>query len=119
MSHAYGGGAPSGGPAGVQVEPEIDMKAMPRIVRRIIVMAVQADPFQVILAMFCSLVAAVAGLTVPRLFGGAVNKVAALLRGLMHARRLHESAAQQAALLHHSFESLLGIAGLVILTTTV
>ena len=95
------------------------MKAMPRIVRRIVALAFRTDPFQVILAMFCSLVAAVAGLTVPRLFGGAVNKVAALLRGLMHARRLHESAAQQAALLHHSFESLLGIAGLVILTTTV
>jgi len=118
MSQSYGG-ASSGGPAGVQVRPEIDVKAMPRILRRIVVLAFRTDPFQVVLAMVCSLVAAVAGLTVPRLFGGAVNKVAALLKALNHAKQIHESAAQQVALLHHSQDSLLVVAGLVILTTTV
>ena len=95
------------------------MKAMPRIVRRIVALAFRTDPFQVILAMFCSLVAAVAGLTVPRLFGSAVNQVAALLQGLNHAKHIHETAAQQATLLHNSEMSLLVTAGLVILTTTV
>ena len=90
MSHSYGGGAPGGGLAGVEVKPEIDVKAMPHILRRIVFLALKVDPFPVAFAMVCSLVAAVAGLTVPRLFGGAVNKVAALLKALSHAGAVHE-----------------------------
>ncbi|HEY1750070.1 MAG TPA: ABC transporter ATP-binding protein [Caulobacteraceae bacterium] len=116
MSHSYG---PTGGPAGVEVKPEIDVKAMPHILRRIVLLALKVDPFQVILAMVCSLVAAVAGLTVPRLFGGAVNQVAALLKALQHAQATHASAAHRAQILAHSEQSLWVVAGLVVLAGTV
>ncbi|HTX47885.1 MAG TPA: ABC transporter ATP-binding protein [Caulobacteraceae bacterium] len=119
MSYSHGGGAPSGGLAGVEVKPEIDVSTMPHILRRIVLLALKVDPFQVVLAMFCSLVAAVAGLTVPRLFGGAVNQVAALLKALDRARAVHESAAQQAQILSHSQHSLWIAAGLVILAGAV
>jgi ATP-binding cassette subfamily B protein len=119
MSHSYGGGAPAGGLAGVEIKPEIDVKAMPHILRRIVILALKTDPFQVVLAMVCSLLAAVAGLAVPRLFGGAVNQVAALLKALSLARATHATAAQQTQMLAHSEQSLWIVAGLVILTTTI
>jgi len=95
--------------------PRIDVAAMPRVLRRIIVMTLRANPLQVALAMLCSLGAAVAGLTVPRLFGHAVDQVEGLLVAARHARQVHLPAAQQVLLQARSTHALLIAAGLVIL----
>src|ERR1700694_4318245 len=112
-------GAPSGASLDEAFRPEIDVKAMPNIIRRIVVMAFKVDPVQVALAMGCSLGAAVAGLTVPRLFGAAINQIQALLNVVLHARLAHEAAAQQVLLQSRSMHALWTFAGLMIVMTTV
>ena len=98
--------------------PRIDVAAMPRVLRRIIFMTVRADPLQVASAMLCSLGAAIAGLTVPRLFGQAVDQVEGLMKAAQHATQLHLPAAAQALLQTRSSNALLIAAGLIILANT-
>jgi ATP-binding cassette subfamily B protein len=117
MSDSHG--APSGASLDEALRPEIDVKAMPNIIRRIVVMAFRVDPVQVALAMGCSLGAAVAGLTVPRLFGSAINQVQSLLKVVLHAQQVHVAAAQQALLQSQSVHALWTFAGLMIAMTTV
>src|SRR5580693_6370768 len=61
-------------------KPEIDVSAMPRVLRRIGATAARQEPWRVVLAMAASLGAAMASLSLPRLFGGAVNQAQKLLR---------------------------------------
>src|SRR5580658_1818502 len=107
-------GAPSGEPPNVEARPTIDVKAMPHILRRIVTLGLQTDPLQVTLAIVCSLGSAVASLAVPRLFGHAVDQIAALLKALDHARAVHLPAAQQQLLAQQSEHTLWLSAGLVI-----
>src|SRR5580693_9572281 len=90
-------------------QPAIDVSAMPRVLRRIGAEAARLEPWRVALAMTASLGAAVASLSLPRLFGGAVNQAQKLLHiaGGRHA-------AMQA---HQAREALMLTAGLVILAT--
>ena len=90
----------------------IDVAAMPRVLRRIAGEAVKLEPARVALAMGASLGAAVASLSLPRLFGGAVNEAQQLL-GI--ASRIHDAA--QAASTQEARHALLIAAGLVILAT--
>ena len=77
----------------------IDVSAMPRVLRRIAVEAVRQAPGRVMLAMIASLVSAVASLSLPRLFGRAVNEaqrllgIAARTRDAAHASALHTAGA--------------------------
>src|SRR5215831_11698627 len=111
----FGGGgfAPTGGPAGVQVRAQIDVRAMPHILRRIVTMAIKMDPWQVALAMGCALGAAVANLAVPRLFGHAVDQAVALLRTVSHGKAIHLSAVQQHLSESHATSSLVTTAAIV------
>ena len=112
-------GAPPGGPTIDAARPTFDVKAMPHILRRIVIMALRLDPVQVILAMLCSLGAAVAGLTVPHLFGGSINQVEALLKATQIAQHAHMAAAQQTQLEARSVHALWIAAALIIAATTV
>ena len=91
----------------------IDVAAMPRVLRRIAGEAVKVEPARVAVAVGASLGAAVASLSLPRLFGGAVNEAQKLL-GI--AGRVHDSA--QALAAHEARQALLITAALVILATT-
>ncbi len=96
-------------------EPEwrpIDVSAMPRVLRRIAVEAARQAPWRVALAVGASLAAAVASLTLPRLFGQAVNQAQALLSIATRAR----GAADLAEASRHA---LLVSAALVVLATVV
>jgi ATP-binding cassette subfamily B protein len=95
------------------------MKAMPHILRRIVAMAFKIDPVQVALAMLCSLGAAVAGLTVPRLFGSAVNQITHLLTAVLRARVHHLPPAAQTLLKTQSEHALWFAAALIVIATTV
>jgi ATP-binding cassette subfamily B multidrug efflux pump len=53
--------------------PTVDVSAMPRVLRRIVVDAATRSPARVALAMSASLCAALASLSLPRLLGRAVN----------------------------------------------
>ena len=90
MTDSYG--APPGGPPSVETRPQIDVKAMPHILRRIVLMALRMEPLQVALAILSALGAAVASLAVPRLFGRAVDQVSGLLNALERARDAHQAA---------------------------
>lgn len=113
MSSPSGDGAPaSAEPDKTTAEkPSIDFKAMPRVLRRIALEAIRQAPWRVVLAVGASLGAAVASLSLPRLFGRAVNEVHRLsgiaLRG--HA----------GPLAHEARHALLVTAALVILATLV
>jgi ATP-binding cassette subfamily B protein len=78
--------------------PTIDVAAMPRVLRRIAGAAVRREPWRVALAVGASLGAAVAGLSLPRLLGHAVNAARGLtnLAGPAHAGALHAAQAQDA-----------------------
>jgi ATP-binding cassette subfamily B multidrug efflux pump len=89
--------------------PTIDVSAMPRVLRRIVIMAIKADPLQVAFAILCSLGAAAAGLTTPKLFGHAFDQVAKLLVVAAHA-----NAGQQSVLDASSERALIFTALLVI-----
>jgi ATP-binding cassette, subfamily B, multidrug efflux pump len=112
-------GASPDAPPSVGARPTIDVKAMPHILRRIVVMALRLDPVQVALAMLCSLGAAVAGLSVPPLFGSAINQVTALLKAVQAAQHAHVGAAQLAALEAQSVHALWIAAALIMGVTTV
>jgi ATP-binding cassette subfamily B protein len=58
-----------------QTEPVVDVKAMPRVLRRITVKALRESPGRVTVAFAASVAAAVAGLMLPRLLGRAVQLV--------------------------------------------
>jgi ATP-binding cassette subfamily B protein len=59
-----------------QVDPvAVDVKAMPRVLRRIVTKAARVAPGRVALAFVASLGAALAGLMLPRLLGHAVQEV--------------------------------------------
>ena len=99
-------GAPAGEAPSVDARPQIDVRAMPHILRRIVMIALRTDPWQVILAIFCSLGAAVASLAQPRLFAQAVDQVVALLKALDHARTVHMPLAAQHVLVAQSQHAL-------------
>src|SRR5580692_8432717 len=107
-------GAPAGEPPDADARPTIDVKAMPHILRRIVTLALKTDPLQVVLAIACSLGSAVASLAVPRVFGHAVDQIAALLKTLDHARAIHLPAAQLQLLTQQSEQALWLSAALVI-----
>jgi ATP-binding cassette subfamily B protein len=114
MAYSHGGGAPTGGPAGVLVRPQIDVSAMPHILRRIVIIALKLEPLQVALAIGCALGAAVANLAVPRLFGHAVDEAVALAGSVRHA-----AASLQPTLQSHATGVLLTTAAIVVGVTTV
>jgi ATP-binding cassette subfamily B multidrug efflux pump len=118
MSYSYGGGGPTGGPAGVQVRPQIDLGAMPHILRRIVVMALRIEPLQVVLAIGCALGAAVANLVVPRLFGSAVDQVKHVFDVVHKAHATHAAAAQQHLLEQHAIQGLWVTGAIVVGITT-
>src|SRR5580658_5594968 len=113
-----GGMAPTGGLAGVQVEAQINLGAMPQILRRIVTMALKARPIQAVLAILCALGAAVASLLVPRIFGHAVDQVTHLLGAFAQLHATHAPAAQAAALTVKA-EHALWISGAVVIAVTV
>ena len=112
-----GGFAPTGGPAGVQVQAQIDLGAMPNILRRIVMMALKARPVQAVLAILCALGAAVASLLVPRIFGHAVDQVTHLLTAYNHLKTAHAPAAQIVALTAKA-EGALWVSGGVVVGVT-
>jgi ATP-binding cassette subfamily B protein len=120
MSYSHGGGgggwsgAPASGAAGIQVRTAVDLKAMPNILRRIIMLAVKSQPLQVALAMACALAGAVASLAVPRLFGHAVDEVQRQLAAIHGA-----AAAQQHLFISQATQALWVTAAIVIGVTTV
>ena len=118
MSYSHGGGAPTGGPAGVQVRPQIDLGAMPHILQRIVRMAFRMEPLQVVLAVGCALGAAVANLMVPRLFGGAVDQVNHLLSALSRAKTAGHLTNAHQQLLTAQAEHALWISGAIVVGVT-
>jgi len=116
-------GAAPGGPPSVDARlaaepaPQIDVKAMPHILRRIVVMGLKVDPVQVILAILCSLGSAVASLAVPSIFGQAINQVRDLLAAVAAGKAVHMDGAHQAALLAAS-EHALWISAAVVLAVS-
>ena len=94
--------------------PTVDVSAMPKVLRRIVVMTLKADPGEVALAIACSLGAAIAGLITPRLFGHAIDQVHTLLVSAQQARLAHWSPAQASAFEASSRTALIVTAALVI-----
>jgi len=122
-------GAPPRAPIRPDARP-IDVKAMPRVLRRIVAAALRLAPRRVALAMTCSLGAAVASLSLPRLFGAAVNQaqrlltIAARTSAAAQATALHvagarEGAMRAASLAAQARHALLITAGLVIAASAV
>jgi ATP-binding cassette subfamily B multidrug efflux pump len=105
-------GAPLSASVSEALRPEIDVKAMPHILRRIVLMGWKTDPLQVMLAVGCSLGSAVASLLQPRIFGHAVDQVRDRLVALGHAH--NASAATQAAMHSAALNALWVGAALVI-----
>ncbi len=109
MSPSFGDGVR----APIAPDPKaIDVTAMPRVLRRIAGEAVKLEPARVAVAVGASLGAAVASLSLPRLFGGAVNEAQKLL-GI--ASQVHGSARMLAA--HEARHALMITAALVIVAT--
>jgi ATP-binding cassette subfamily B multidrug efflux pump len=94
--------------------PTVDVSAMPKVLRRIVTMTLKTAPWEVALAIACSLGAAIAGLVTPRLFGHAIDQVQALLASAQHAHQSGWTAAQVAALEGSSRTALIVTAALVI-----
>lgn len=107
-------GAPLSASVSEALRPEIDVKAMPHILRRIVLMGWKTDPLQVLLAVGCSLGSAVASLLQPRIFGHAVDQVRDRLVALDRAQSAHASAAAQAAMHGSALNALWVGAALVI-----
>ncbi len=111
-------GAQGGAPKRIASRP-IDVRAMPRVLQRITAMAVRQEPLRVTIAVACSLGAAIAGLTLPRLFGHAVDQAQLLLNAAQAAQRLHAGAVQAAQLAYRSQHALWISAMLVIVASSV
>jgi len=109
-----GGFAPTGGPAGVQVEAQINLGAMPQILRRIVMMALKARPIQVVLAILCALASAIFNLMGPRIFGNAIDQINHLLKAKDHLVATHAPTAALTALNAQATTALWISAGLVI-----
>src|SRR5512141_796161 len=77
---AYGYGAvPTGGVSITNPDfGQVDVRQLPKVIPRIVALAMRY-PARVAIAIGCSLGAAVASLTLPRLFGSAVNQTSHLL----------------------------------------
>ena len=90
-------GAPDRAPPETD-RPVIDVSAMPRVLRRIAVEAARQAPWRVTMAVAASLAAAVASLSLPRLFGHAVNQAQSLL-GAAHGAASPAAAARHALLI--------------------
>ena len=92
MSQSHG--APARPPASADAQL-IDVKAMPRVLRRIVGDGLRLAPGRVALAIGASLGAAAASLTLPKLFGRAVNEAQRLLgiatrsHAAVHATAVH------------------------------
>ncbi|MBV9996500.1 MAG: ABC transporter ATP-binding protein [Caulobacteraceae bacterium] len=95
----------------------VDVRAMPKVLRRIVRMALKAAPARVALAIGASLGASVAALTLPKLFGHAVDQVQSLLAKAALARAAHAPAAQ-IALATRSAEHALMISALLIVVAS-
>jgi ATP-binding cassette subfamily B protein len=111
-------------------QPEIDVAAMPRVLRRIAMEAARAEPWRVVLATGASLGAALASLSLPPLLGRAVNEAQRLLgiaaRASAAAKAVAAHAAgaasdtlRAAALAQEARHALLVSAALVLLATAV
>lgn len=111
-------GAQGGAPDRHSARP-IDVKAMPRVLRRIMILAVQQAPGRVVLAVVCSLGAALAGLTLPKLFGRAVDQAQKLLAGVEQAHLAHQPAAVFTRLASEAQHALMISALLVIAASSV
>ncbi len=107
-------GAPLSASVSEALRPEIDVRAMPHILRRIVIMGWKTDRLQVLLAVGCSLGSAVASLIVPRIFGHAVDQVRDRLVALDGARTAHASAALLATMQHNALTTLWVGAAMVI-----
>ncbi len=102
------------------IAPEVDVKAMPRVLRRIVAAALKEAPTRVVVAFLASLGAAAASLSLPRLLGRAVNLVAGFVRAAQTSGPV--GAAHRAAsgtLADTARDALLVTAALVILATLV
>ena len=106
-------------PVGRDGRPQVDLRAMPKVLQRIVVMTLKADPRGVAIAILCSVGAAAMGLTTPRLFGHAVDLVASDMRPILAAQAAHGTAGQMAALQSGFLWALMIPAGLVIAATTI
>jgi ATP-binding cassette subfamily B protein len=109
-----GGFAPTGGLAGVKVEAQINLGAMPQILRRIVMMALKARPIQVVLAILCALGSAIFNLMGPRIFGNAVDQVQHLLGAYSHLVAAHAPTAALTALTARATTALWISGGLVV-----
>ena len=77
-SHPIGRGAASSEPPTISLEARVDAKAMPRVLQRIVRLALNY-PGLVGIAILCSLGSALASLALPRLLGRAVDQAHHLL----------------------------------------
>jgi ATP-binding cassette subfamily B multidrug efflux pump len=109
-----GGMAPTGGVAGVEVEAQIELGAMPQILRRIVGMALKARPVQVTLAILCALGSAIFNLLGPLIFGKSVDQVHGLLMRHDQLVKTHAPAAALTALSAQVTTALWVSAGLVV-----
>jgi ATP-binding cassette subfamily B protein len=96
------------------LRPEIDVKAMPHILRRIVMMALRMEPLQVVLAILCALGAAIANLIVPRLFGHAIDQITHLFGALTTANKAHAGAAALQMLQSNAVHALWVTAGVML-----
>ncbi|HZZ34465.1 MAG TPA: ABC transporter ATP-binding protein, partial [Caulobacteraceae bacterium] len=122
MSDSQGaqGGAPDSHSARPRDDmPTVDVRAMPKVLRRIVVQAVVQSPGRVALAVGCSIGAAAAGLTLPRLFGRAVDQAQLLLTGVQRAHAAHAAAGELTRLAVEAQHALMISAILVILASSV
>jgi len=109
-----GGFAPTGGLPGVKVEAQINLGAMPQILRRIVMMALKARPIQVVLAILCALGSAIFSLMGPRIFGSAIDQIQHLFLARNHLVAAHAPTAALAALTSRATTALWMTAGLVV-----
>jgi ATP-binding cassette, subfamily B, multidrug efflux pump len=107
-------GAPLSASVSEALRPEIDVKAMPHILRRIVMMALRMEPLQVVLAILCALGAAIANLIVPRLFGHAIDQITHLFGALTTANKAHAGAAALQMLQSNAVHALWVTAGVML-----
>jgi len=106
-------------PVGRDGRPQVDLRAMPKVLQRIGVMTLKTDPRGVALAMLCSFGAAIMGLTIPRLFGHAIDLVTSDLKAEQHVKAVHMAAIRVTGLESGFLRGLLVIAALVVAASSV